>query len=66
MCGGGNKHYVVVEVTHTTHGRQTHKTQRARVVLRACSQSCARTTPNTNTKRKKKKKRKRERTESRE
>lgn len=27
QCGGDNKHYVVVEVTHAAHSRQTHKTQ---------------------------------------
>lgn len=43
MCGGDNKHHVVVEVTHTTHSRQPTNTK-ASVVLRACSLGCARTT----------------------
>nr|DAQ96224.1 MAG TPA: hypothetical protein [Caudoviricetes sp.] len=60
MCGGNNKHYVAVEATHTTHSRQTQGTQRARVVLRACSHGCARTTQHTPFHKKEKRKKREE------
>nr|DAK24061.1 MAG TPA: hypothetical protein [Caudoviricetes sp.] len=62
MCGGDNKHRVVVEVTRTTHSRQSQNT-RARVVLRACSQGCARTTQHTPTHKQRKTRREEKRRE---
>nr|DAY28447.1 MAG TPA: hypothetical protein [Caudoviricetes sp.] len=70
MCGGDNKHCVVVEATRTTHSRRTRNTK-AGVVSRACSLGCARTTrhpPFPQTKKKKKKKngeKKKQRTKNR-
>nr|DAR91597.1 MAG TPA: hypothetical protein [Caudoviricetes sp.] len=66
MCGGDNKHYVVVEVTHATRSRHTQNTKAA-VVSRACSQGCARTTrhpPFHKKEKRKKNKEKKKRTKS--
>ena len=50
-----------------THTNQTHKPRnnKARVVLRACSHGCARTTPNTNNEKEEEERKKREETDKR-